>query len=201
MPREYHAQAPFKRRVAGSVILENTMGDDPCTGIFFSLPRLAPAPSCQRRHPPTVTPRRTRMWCPRSISASSCRMARNLWVIGIRRAVTSDRSRGRPVSSTMRAGRGGMIRRVTTHGISGSATRVTAITSSGPATMIAAASTTASAKAGPMRRRAATISTTGSGTGTTAADGELAPRGAAGPLAGWPHSACSASKYRKLSEQ
>lgn len=152
-------------------MLENTMGDDPCTGIFFSLPRLAPAPSCQRRHPPTGTVRGTRMWCPRSTSASFCTMARSLWIIGIRRAAIFERSRGRTGSSTMRAGHGGISRRVTTRGISGSATMVTAITSSGRATMIATASTAATAKAGPMRRPATIVITTGPGTGTIAADG------------------------------
>jgi hypothetical protein len=177
MPREYHAQAPFKRRVAGSIMLEKTMGDDPCTGIFFLLPRLAPTPCCQRRHRPMGTPWGTRMWCPRSISASSCTMARHLWVIGIRRAVTSDRSRGRPGSITMRAGHGGISRRVTTRGISGSATRITAITSSGPATIIAATSTTASgARAGPIARPATIVITAGPGTGTTAADGNAFSR-------------------------
>ena len=176
MPREYHAQAPFKWRHAGSIMLENTMGDDPCTGIFFSLLRLAPAPSCQRQHPPTGTPRGTRMWCPRSISASSCTMARSLWIIGIRRAATFAPSRGRTGSSTMRAGHSGISRHVITRGISGSATMVTATISSGPATMIATASTTATAKAGPTHRPATIVVTTAPGTGTIAADGNCFSR-------------------------
>jgi hypothetical protein len=152
------------------------MEDDPCTGFFFSPSRLAPSPCCRRRHPPTGTPRSPRMWCPRWTSVSSCMTARGSCIIGIRRAGTSDRSRGHPSSSSTRHGPAGTRRGKTARGTSGPAIMIIATgpatvtigATGSPTTIIAAASSTPVPRAGCMDRRAIRVGTTGSSIAATA---------------------------------
>lgn len=115
--------------------------------------------------------------------------ARRWCIIGIRRGGTSERSRGRPGSSTIQLGRGG-ISRTATRGISG-AIMIVVTSSNGSATVIAAStSITASAKAGYMHRAASLARTPISSAETTApvptGDVKLATGGASGILPGRP---------------
>ena len=126
MAHEYHAQSSFKRRDAGSThACEHLLGDDPCVGNFCSRPPLAPWPSSRRRRRRTGTALCTRMWHPRSASASSCAMVPRWCIITTTPNGTSDRSRGPATSSATRRARAG------THRGSGRGISIGVITTAG----------------------------------------------------------------------